>query len=197
MVAIQQLRLVVLTVSTAVWEILATLLITFLSLFGFAVMFFVRYGSRFSRFGTIPLAFAELFIFACRTFETKELFHSNPVFFIVFFPIVQLIFVFVLANMFLAVIVYKWREVRRSAQEDVVSTLKSCWKSLACIRRVSEKESEAGTDQVGLDRLYWQGCAILNYLSLFDDAGMIRGLDKKAPAANKDGGTGDGVATGE
>merc|ERR1719487_977074 len=117
MVSVQQLRLVVLTMSTAVWELLAMLLITFMALFGFACSFFVWYGNRFNRFGSIGRSFTELFMFMCGLFESEELFHFSPVFFTIVFPVVQLVFYFILANMFLAVTVYKWREVRKSAQE--------------------------------------------------------------------------------
>jgi len=185
MVAIQQLRLVVLTIATAVWELLAMLLITLLALFGFACMFYLRFGVQFIRYGSVPKAFVELFLFMCGKFEIADLGHANPLFFSFVFPLVQLIFYFVLANMFLAVTVYKWREVRKSAQEDLMSTVKGCWKSLSCVKRAAVGESTHDNDQVPLDSGFWKNCAVLNYLSLFDDSGMIKLLDRKAPTSGK------------
>jgi len=193
MVAIQQLRLVVLTISTAIWELLAMLLILTLALFGFACMFFIYYGNRFTEFGSIGSSFCELFIYMCGVFDTTPaLFHSDPMFFAFAFFVVQLIFYFILANLFLAVTVYKWREVRRSAQEDALSTLKGCWKSMSCIRRVTEKESETTDHKVALSGSFWQACAMLNYLEKFDESGRIS-MDPKAASgkgAGHDAGTG-------
>jgi len=187
MVAIQQLRLVVLTVSTAIWELLAMLLILILALFGFACMFFIYYGNRFTAFGTIGTSFCELFIFMSGVFDaTPELFHANPIFFTIAFCLVQLIFYFVLANLFLAVVVYKWREVRRSAQEDAVSTAMSCWSSLSCVKRATEKESESSATKVPLNDNFWKSCAMLNFLDKFDEAGKIH-LDRKTPAGKSVG----------
>jgi hypothetical protein len=189
MVSIQQLHLVVLTMSTAVWELLAMLLITFLALFGFASTFFIRYGTRFYRFGDISNAFCELFIFMCGVFDTEALFHQSPEFFFIVFPFVQLVFYFILANMFLAVTVYKWREVRKTAQEDVMSTFKRCWKSsFMCSKRLAQKDEEDATNkQISLDEKFWQQCAVLTFLSKFDDSGNIRGLDSKHRDGGPDG----------
>jgi hypothetical protein len=189
MVAMPQLRLVVLTLSTAFWELLAVLLILFLALFGFACMFFVRYGTRFTRYGDIVSSFCELFIFMCGVFETDDLLHSAPLFFVFTFPLVQIIFYFFLANMFLATIVYKWTDVRRDAQEDVGATLWNGFKD-RCFKESLVKNDD-GDNEMALDINFWQESAVLNYLSLFDETGAIRGLDRKAatPGSKQDGAT--------
>jgi len=81
--------------------------------------------------------------------------------------------------------------VRRIAQEDFGSTVRNFWKSLSCLKRVTaRKEDEIQSDLLPLDVVFWQGCAVLNYVSKFDDTGAITGLDAKEPKAGKNAGGG-------
>jgi hypothetical protein len=180
MVAIPQLRLVVMTLATAVWELLAILWVLFLALLAFAFMFLVRFGPRFERWGSVLKALFELFFYMCGVFKTDDLLHAGPYFFLIVFPLVQIIFYFILANMFLATIVYKWKDVRKDAQTSFLSSVKAAYPRWCRMRDSGAKDPSASGSEVPLNGAFWRECAVLNYLTRFDDFGNITGFDRKS-----------------
>jgi len=115
--------------------------------------------------------------------EVPTLYRKGPAFFgFFFFPIIQFVFYFVLANMFLATVVYKWKDCRRDAQEDVKSTILSCWQSLSCHKTdgAGSKKDDKQDRQVSLNQEFWRRCSVLNYdlSSVFEDASSAKGTEK-------------------
>lgn len=182
-VTVPQLRVVINTLTLAFKELLFMVIVLFCLLLSFAFMFNAHYGVKFDRFASWSSSFYELFIYMTGHFETDDLYHISPIFFTIVFMLVQFVFYFILANMFLATLVYKWQEARKDAQDSIWVSAVKCYASLPCCRHRKTKLHETAARKMTLDKDFWKTCAVLNYLGNFDETGAIsvsRDKDKKA-----------------
>mmetsp|Transcript_159476 Transcript_159476/g.290921 ORF Transcript_159476/g.290921 Transcript_159476/m.290921 type:complete len:1713 (-) Transcript_159476:64-5202(-) len=173
-VIIQQMQLVLSTIITSFWELYYMLVILCLSLMAFAFMFHTRFAVLLPVFQNLTRSFCELYLYMVGQFDTEATMRASPTYFVISFTCVQFVFYFLLSNMFLATLVYKWKYTRKDAQEDVQSTFARIYKSLPCFK--SRKGVAKGDDvhKRPLDKNFWKSCSVLNYLDRFDEYGKIR-----------------------
>lgn len=177
------LRLVLTTLSNAINELLGIIAVFTIMILGFVFAFFSQFGIRFARFGTVDESFVQLFLLLVSKFDVNDLIDHSPAFFVLVFPIFQ-VFFFLLVNMMLASLVFRWRATRRDAQEF---SLRSTWyalkESLALpfIPQASQGKEE-DTNMEKLDLSFWQGLSILRHIHNLDDSGRIN-LPRSEPHA--------------
>lgn len=159
-------------------------LILCLSLMAFAFMFHLRFAIEFEKFQTISRSFCELFLYMVGVFDTKPVYEAAPTYFLLTFTAVQFVFYFLLSNMFLATMVYKWKDVRKDAQDDIRSTWMRIVNSVTCCKKKAALKGEE-VKKRALDKTFWKECSVLQYLDRFDEYGKIREASKEK--SNPDG----------
>lgn len=168
---IHSLRLSVLTFASASAELISMAIIIFLMLFGFMVMFSLRFGVQIARFGTMGGSLKQLFIWICNEYTVDDLLTSGFVYFGVLFPIFSVLF-FVLSNMFLAAVVFAWKATRREARDpSVINELKRIYDVLFPKR--AEDEDDVAKQPTKMDLEYWRATGILTLLPKLREDGMI------------------------
>jgi len=183
--AVPQLRLMMTTMSSAFYELAIITSITLVVWMAFTVMFFLRFGIQFSnKYGQISRAFTELFLYVCGRFATADIQANSPIYFIFMFTTFQVIF-FLLLNMYLVAIVYRWKDARRDAQEfSLQSTVENMSKFLSPNTRAKDDKKK---DNKHLDIDFWRACSVITHLGHMDKFGKIQVPDSKgAPRAIDD-----------
>lgn len=195
-VVIQQMQLVLSTIITSFWELYYMLVILCLSLMAFAFMFHTRFAVVLpDKFLNLPRAFCELYLYMVGQFDTKTTMRASPTYFVITFTWVQFVFYFLLSNMFLATLVYKWKYTRKDAQEDVQSTFARMYKALPCFKTRKGMAKGEEVFKRPLDKWFWKECSVLNYLDRFDEYGKIRdNVGKPVATEGVDGGMGEDAA---
>mmetsp|Transcript_4009 Transcript_4009/g.9141 ORF Transcript_4009/g.9141 Transcript_4009/m.9141 type:complete len:1250 (+) Transcript_4009:267-4016(+) len=82
-----------------------------LLLVGFPVMFHVEYGTQFAQFRNVPQAMITLFRYMIGSFDVSAMYENDPIFTAVLFVLFMLLFFFILVNMYLAIMITKWRMI--------------------------------------------------------------------------------------
>merc|ERR1719265_586069 len=143
-------------------------IIILLMLSGFVVMFTLAFGVQFSRFGTFQGSFTELFLWVCGDYNVDDLMAYTAIYFYVLFPIFLSLFL-LLTTMFLAAVVFKWKQTRREARDpSVVNELLRLYEGL--FPREFEDESDNVRTATKMDKAYWQKCSILTKLPLLEES---------------------------
>lgn len=167
------LRLVMTAISSAINELAVMTIIFFLMLLSFMCMFTFRYGIQYERFSTLNESFINLFLFLNGRFQVADLIEVSPIYFAVVFTFFEVMFILIV-NMFLAAIVYRWKDTRRDAQEV---TLLGAWQKLKEPFSLSVLSFDKGEKQeltlVKLDGDFWQKLAVLRHISFLDESGRI------------------------
>jgi len=167
------LRLVMTALSSAINELAVMTLIFLVMLLSFMCMFNFRYGILYERFENLTKAFVNLFLFLNGRFQVEDLIAVSPVYFAVVFTLFEVMSIIIL-NMFLAAIVYRWKDTRRDAQEV---TLLAAWQKLKEPFSLSVLSFDKGEKQemtlVRLDADFWQRLSVLRHVAFLDDSGRI------------------------
>jgi cell division protein FtsB len=180
--ALPQLRLVMDTLASAFNELMIMMVIIFMMLIGFVAMFYTKFGVQNERYGTLRNTFTELFLFLVGRFDIADLMHKHPVIFPIVFTVFEILF-FLLQNMFLAAIVYRWKDSRRDAQEF---SLKSSFHKLYhAVAPRGKGGDEKQKHEMKLEKNFWQTYSILNYLRYLGANGKINITDTNRQNAAK------------
>ncbi|CEL93302.1 unnamed protein product [Vitrella brassicaformis CCMP3155] len=105
---IPQLRLQTTTIQEVANQIITMIIMQGLLLFGFAMLFHVKYGSHLEEFSTSGIAFLTLFRFAVGDVQVDRLYEVDAAFTLVFFILYMTFFYFIIVNVFLAAIMSKY-----------------------------------------------------------------------------------------
>jgi len=186
------LRLVMTAISSALNE-LAVMTIVFLVMsLGFVCLFEFRYGVQYERFSTPLPTFASLFLYMNGRFDVDDLIDGTPMYFTFVFTIFEVVFI-VIFNMFLAIIVFRWKDTRKDAQEvtlwGAVQKLKEPF-SLGVLS--FDKGEKQETTLVPLDADYWQRLSVLRHVAFLDESGrvVLKKEDAHRRRESNDGGAG-------
>lgn len=165
------LRLSMMTFGSAAAELLSMTIIICLMLYGFVVMFNLRFGVQFHRFGTPTESLSELFIWICGDFHIDDLVRSVPAYVLCIFPFFVILFI-LLTTMFLAAVVYKWETTRMDARDpSVVNELYRVYDFL--FPKKLEDTGDSAREATQMDGKYWMGCSILQQLPKLQEDGRI------------------------
>eukprot|EP00403_Amphidinium_massartii_P003708 CAMPEP_0178383642 /NCGR_PEP_ID=MMETSP0689_2-20121128/7105_1 /TAXON_ID=160604 /ORGANISM="Amphidinium massartii, Strain CS-259" /LENGTH=1704 /DNA_ID=CAMNT_0020003865 /DNA_START=14 /DNA_END=5129 /DNA_ORIENTATION=+ len=194
--AIPQLRLIMTTLSAGVYEFLNLIIILLILLFSFVLLFYVQYGAEIMRISTFHGAFVQLFLYMVGDFNIWDLFENDPVYFSILFIIYTVLFGFLLTNVFLAAIVWRWKEVRKDAQNKNIFELiwENAWDICSCCKRKSKRQKgESSQKEVVLDKDFWGSLSALQYLEFLDEKGSLSAAatdDRKDKPGGKSEGDG-------
>eukprot|EP00929_Paragymnodinium_shiwhaense_P084240 TRINITY_DN45024_c0_g1_i1.p1 TRINITY_DN45024_c0_g1~~TRINITY_DN45024_c0_g1_i1.p1 ORF type:complete len:1707 (-),score=375.57 TRINITY_DN45024_c0_g1_i1:105-5225(-) len=170
--AVPQLRLMMDTISTASYELAVITMIVAVALLAFAFAFHmmlgVQFGDNVHGYGSLSSAFTELFLFLSGQFHTDEQVNHYKI----LFPLIFMSFVlcfYILMHMYMAALVFRWRIVRRDAQEFALKRGIS-----SKLHRPKDKDAKP---LKAIDRDFWKSASVLNHLSHLDETGRIREVE--------------------
>jgi len=193
--AVPQLRLMMITLSSAFSELAIVTAIMFVMCLGFSFLFFTRFGILFSKqFGSPYKAFTEQFLYICGSFKnTEEIRRANPIDFSFCFIVFQVVF-FLLNTLYLAALAYRWKDSRKDAQEfSIQSTTAKFYEATQLqSRRKDDKKKETRR----LDKEFWQSCSVLTHICLVEESGRINAVDRKGGMSSRTRANGDGAKDG-
>jgi hypothetical protein len=170
---LKSLRLMLITVASCMGEVLLMIVVVFLILLGFVFMFFNEYGIVITRFGTIEQTFSRLFLFLVGSFSTADLKEYSFTFFFIAFIFYEITF-FLLINMFLAAIVYRWKETRKDATEvSLQNTIRTLQEHLVYSWYPHRQAHEQGERRHKLDTEFWRNLSALQHLQDLSKHGRI------------------------
>eukprot|EP00928_Gymnodinium_smaydae_P092333 TRINITY_DN7618_c0_g2_i1.p1 TRINITY_DN7618_c0_g2~~TRINITY_DN7618_c0_g2_i1.p1 ORF type:complete len:1751 (-),score=274.06 TRINITY_DN7618_c0_g2_i1:106-5358(-) len=186
--AFPQLRLIMTTMASTIYEVaIMTLVYSALDV-GFVMIAMLRFGIVFfDQYGTASDSLAENFLGMLGNFRYTPIQKNDPLFSFFFFPVSNAVF-YVLLTLYLAAMVYRWQITRRDAQEFALHTLTTrIYEALQPRKRHVEDTQNAMTS---LDGSFWKKCGVLEQLSRIDEIGIIRAGASKQQLALKAAGLG-------
>jgi len=159
-------------------------IVMLLAMLGFVAKFHLDYGLQNKRYSSIVGTLLNLFRFMIGDYEISKLTKQNIELTIINFLIYQLIFYFVLSNMFLATMIQAWRELRTEAMDGLSSNFGAIGLSAkrAFIRCITRQKDD-GPDRSQRDELillednYFSRYGALHYLPYLTEKGDIE-LDR-------------------
>jgi hypothetical protein len=161
---LKSLRLMLITVASCVGEVLVMSVVVILMMIGFVFMFYNEYCVVMTRFGTFLQTFSELFLFLVGTFGTAELRQYSFSFFFTAFIFYEITF-FLLIAMFLAAIVYRWKETRKDATEvSLEKTIRTLQEHLVYSWYPQRQAILQGENRRKLDTEFWRNFSALQHL---------------------------------
>lgn len=167
------LRLVNTAISSAINELAVMTLVFLIMLLSFMCMFNFRYGIQYERFTVLSSAGINLFLFLNGRFDVDDLIEATPQYFALVFTIFQVMFILI-TNMFLAAIVYRWKDARRDAQEvTILGALQKLKEPFALSVLSFDKSEKTESQLVKLDATYWQDLSVLRHIAHLDESGRI------------------------
>lgn len=183
---VTSLRLMLVTISASIGEVLLMGIIMVLMLVGFVSMFLCEFGIVIPRFATVESTCSNLFLFVVGFFDVTDLKHVSFEFFFVAFILYEIVFL-ILTSMLLSAVVYRWMQVRKDATEvslqHTIATMKAylldSWIPQAQVKEESDNRTK-------LDAAFWKEQSALQHMK---DLGK-RGQVGQGEGMNGEGGTG-------
>jgi hypothetical protein len=166
------LRLMMSAVAACIEELFVMIVIIIVVMLAFVVALHTRLGIMFERYSSLPLAAQELFLALVNIFTLQDVYEDHPFFFAFVFILYEMIFLLVL-NVFLASIVFRWKDTRRDAEEFSITA------SLQSILDTFRLEGLLKTQRTDQDRRreisedFWQQLSVLRHLANLQDNGKI------------------------
>eukprot|EP00930_Biecheleria_cincta_P032691 TRINITY_DN2266_c0_g1_i1.p1 TRINITY_DN2266_c0_g1~~TRINITY_DN2266_c0_g1_i1.p1 ORF type:complete len:1578 (-),score=299.86 TRINITY_DN2266_c0_g1_i1:42-4775(-) len=189
--SLSSLRLVLSSVVAALSEFLTLMLMIAVVLVAFVFMMYQRYGVNNHRYHSVFSTTNELFFFLVGSFDTKDLWDIDATFFFFVFMAYQVAFLLIL-NIFLSAITYRWKDVRRDADDfTIIGAFRMVMDSLKILRSTKQSGS-AGDERVlrKLDEAYWQQRSVLRHVKNLNSNGTIH-LGGSLYVAHQEGDDGD------
>ena len=126
--------------------------------------------------------------FVLGSFDVRPLFKSSPLFSIIVFTILQIIFFMIIGKSFIAILVSRWREstaiygnvkVKKGIMSNAGGIFKRCFGS----------KKDRSEDDIELDMQFWRQRAALKYVHLMNENGKIYLRQPEPDEDDKDKGT--------
>jgi len=189
------LRLVMSAISSAINELSVILLMFIIMMVSFSLMFYIKFW--YQGLSDPETSFINLFLYLNGRFDVDTMIANNPLDFAGVFIMYQVIFMLIL-NMFLAAIVYRWKDTRKDAQEV---TLAGAWQKLKEPFSFSvlsfDKGEKQETQLIKLDADYWQKLSVLRHIAYLNENGQITvgRSEKEGSHRHRDAGESGGAAS--
>lgn len=171
---VSSLRLVLATLAAAVSELVTIALVMLVVLMVVVLLMHNNFGILFPRYGTLESASQSLFFFLTGYFDTDDLFAAAPIFFLwitIFFQITFL----VILDLFVAAIIYRWKDTRRDAEEFSITGFFSVIKDNLNFLKGSKAGAGSSEDRnvAKLNKDFWKKMGVLPHLDRLDERGKI------------------------
>ncbi|CAE7255774.1 pkd2 [Symbiodinium natans] len=114
--SVTSLRLVLTTLTAALQELFMISALIIIVLVAVVLLMHNRFGMVFHRYGTLESSSQSVFFFLIGSFDTADLYTSNPLFFLLVTVFFQVSFLVIL-NLLIAAIIYRWKDSRRDAED--------------------------------------------------------------------------------
>eukprot|EP00397_Hematodinium_sp_SG-2012_P000231 GEMP01000231.1.p1 GENE.GEMP01000231.1~~GEMP01000231.1.p1 ORF type:complete len:1549 (+),score=321.39 GEMP01000231.1:115-4761(+) len=173
---------------TSVSQLLNFTLVLAMAMLGFIGKFTFEYGVQFDHFSTLWNTIVTLFRYMIGDFDIDGIVDYDQSLSIFNFILFQLIFYFILSNMFLVTMIQAWRQMRQEAVDGFLNNLGFITGNAR--RRIVEAwfrkgEDASKTESVMINGEWWARRGAVNYLHNLTEMGVVT-LDASGIAAITD-----------
>lgn len=171
---VSSLRLVLATLAAAVSELVSIAAALLIVLVAVVILLHTRFGLLFERYATLEDSSRSIFLFLTGYFDTDDLFHMSPLFFL-FVTVIFQITILLILNLFVSAIIYRWKDTRRDAEEFSITGFFSVIKDNLNFLKGSKAAARAQEDRslTRLDAKFWKKMGVLPLLDRLDETGKI------------------------